>query len=123
MPDLSHYDRLREAFDSLLHELAVTWPANDIEYVRDEVGYGEYGDALENLIALGLRSGFGFSPEQAQQVEAMAAAMEMTDSSLLQLREPGGEASAKADSVGPRLRRVGAATTVQQQRRPKLPAP
>lgn len=97
MPDLSHDERRCEAFNGLLRELAVTWPAGDIEYMRDEVGYGEYGDALENLIALGLRSGFGFNPEQTRQVETMAAAMEMADSPLLaRLRERGGEMSGTA---------------------------
>ena len=93
MAGLSHYDRLCDGFDHLLRDLAATWPATDIAYVREEVGYGEYGDALENLIALGLRSGRGFGPEQARQIEVLAAAMEMKDSSfLVQLREASGQA-------------------------------
>lgn len=95
MVNLSHYDRLRDAFDGLLRDLAATWPAEDIEYVREEVGYGEYGDALENLVALGFRSGKGFGPEQARQIEALAAAMEMNSSSfLVQLREASEQAGA-----------------------------
>ncbi len=83
MPDLSHDDRLREAFETLLRDLAATWPARDIEYVREEVGYGEYGDALDNLIALGVSNGAGLGVEQAGQVEALAAAMGVEDSSFM----------------------------------------
>jgi hypothetical protein len=90
MADLAHYDRLQRAFDDLLQNLCTAWPKQDLDYVREEVGHGEYGDALENLIALGLRNGAGFSPDQARQVEALAAAMGMEDSTVLaQLREIG----------------------------------
>jgi hypothetical protein len=90
MADLAHYDRLQRAFDDLLQNLCTAWPKQDLDYVREEVGHGEYGDALENLIALGLRSGAGFSSEQARQVEALAAAMGMEDSTFLaQLRARG----------------------------------
>ena len=83
MADLAHYGRLERAFGDLLQELSATWPKQDLEYVREEVGHGECGDALENLIALGLRNGAGFSPDQARQVEALAAAMGMEDSAFL----------------------------------------
>ncbi len=102
MADFPNFDRLRTAFDSLLGDLADTWPTKDIEYVREEVGYGEYGDALENLVALGSRSGNGFGPEQLRQIEALAAAMHMRSSPLLvQLREAA-ERPTASPSGGPK---------------------
>jgi hypothetical protein len=97
MADLSHYDRLRNAFDVLLNDLAATWPANDLDYVREEVDYGEYGDALENLIALGLRNHRPFDSEQVMHIEDLATAMGMDDSPFLaQLRESSPAASGPA---------------------------
>lgn len=91
MADLAHHDRLQRAFDGLLQDLSATWPKQDLDYVREELRHDEYGDALENLIALGLRNGAGFGPDQARQVESLAAAMEMEGSPFLaQLRETGG---------------------------------
>lgn len=94
MADLVHYDRLERAFDTLLQDLLPTWPMEkDVGYVREEIGHGEYGDALENLVALGLGNGVGFSSSQVQQVEALAAMMGMEGSPwLARLREAGGQA-------------------------------
>jgi hypothetical protein len=88
MVDVAHLDRLRHAFTRLLTELGPIWPKQDLDYVSDEVGHGEYGDALENLVAIGLRNGKGFRPPHVKQIEALAAAMEMGDSHFLtQLRD------------------------------------
>jgi hypothetical protein len=83
MLDLAHPDRLHRAFTALLGELAGRWPGQDIDYVKDEAEHGEYGDALENLIAIGLRNGRGFKLSQVRQIERLAAAMEMVDSPFL----------------------------------------
>jgi hypothetical protein len=83
MVDLAHADRLQRAFASLLESLARRWLKQDVDCVSDEVAHGEYGDALENLVAIGLRNGKGFDPSQARQIEALAAAMQMTDSPFL----------------------------------------
>ena len=89
MANLAHYDRLERAFDSLLQDLLLAWPMEkNIEYVREEVGHGEYGEALENLIAVGLSNGVGFNSSQVQRVEALAAMMNMETSPwLARLRE------------------------------------
>ena len=89
MADLAHYDRLHDGFTRLLKDLLPTWPMeDDIKYVLEYLAQDEYGEALENLIAVGLHNGVGFSPGQAQQVEALATAMKMEDSLFLaQLRE------------------------------------
>lgn len=94
MADLAHYDRLERAFDTLLQDLLPAWPMEkDIGYVREEVGHGEYSDALENLIAVGLSNGVGFNSNQVQQVEILAAMMGMDGSPwLARLRETGGQA-------------------------------
>lgn len=88
MANLDHFHRIVRSFTSLLDELSPSWLKGDIEYVREEVGYDEYGEALENLIALGLRNGCGFTADQAKQVEDLAAAMGLKDSPWLdQLRD------------------------------------
>lgn len=94
MADLAHYDRLHDGFTRLLKDLLPTWPMeDDIKYVLEYLAQDEYGEALENLIAVGLHNGVGFSPGQAQQVEALGTAMKMEDSLFLaQLREAGRQA-------------------------------
>lgn len=89
MADLAHFDRLREGFAQLLDDLLPAWPMeDDIEYVLEFLDHAEYGEALENLIAIGLHNGVGFSPDQTRQVEALAAAMEMEASPwMARLRE------------------------------------
>ncbi len=90
MADLAHYNRLQQIFDGLLQDLSTVWLKQDLDYVREELEHGEYGDALENLVALGLHNGMGFDPDQAQQIEALAAAMGVEDSPfLVQLRKAG----------------------------------
>ncbi len=91
MADPVHYDRLRDGFTRLLNDLLPTWPMeDDIKHVLEDLDHDEYGEALENLIAVGLHNGLGFSPDQAQQVEVLALAMGMEASSfLIQLREAG----------------------------------
>ncbi|MGH6678525.1 MAG: hypothetical protein ACREDL_06245 [Bradyrhizobium sp.] len=88
MVDPAHFDRIHRTFTSLLEELGQVWAKQDVAYVSDEVAHGEYGDALENLIAIGLRNGKGFVPPQVEQIEALAAAMDMRDSPfLMQLKD------------------------------------
>jgi hypothetical protein len=83
MVNPAHFERVHRTFTSLLEELGQVWAKQDVAYVSDEVAYGEYGDALENLIAIGLRNGKGFVPSQVEQIEALAAAMGMGDSPFL----------------------------------------
>ena len=94
MADLEHFARLSRAFAPLLQDLSATWPEKDLRYVREEVDHHEFGEALENLIAVGLRNK-GFSAGHVRQIEELAAAMEMTDSPfLLELRQARGHAAA-----------------------------
>jgi hypothetical protein len=83
MANPAHLDRLNREFNSLLHDLSSTWPKQDINYIRNEITHAEYGDALENLIALASRNGKAFDSGQVLQIEGLAAAMEMTNSPLL----------------------------------------
>jgi hypothetical protein len=76
-------DRLRRTFAALLQDLSATWPAPDIAFVHEETEHGVYGDALENLIAIGLENGHGFSGEQFRQIDEMAAMMSMANSPFL----------------------------------------
>lgn len=89
MVDLAHFDRLRGGFARLLDDLLPAWPMeDDLKYVLESLDHNEYGEALENLIAVGLHNGVGFSPDQTRQVEVLAAAMEMGESPwMARLRE------------------------------------
>ena len=90
MANIEHYNRLARAFAPLLQDLSAMWPKQDLNYAREEVEHFEFGEALENLIAVGLQNGKGFSLAHLEQIEELATAMEMTDSPfLLQLRQAG----------------------------------
>ncbi len=52
--------------------------------MAEEVGYRECSDALENLVALGLRKDEGFSSSEADQIRVIAAIVQMEDSPFLQ---------------------------------------
>jgi hypothetical protein len=83
MVDFDKFNRVRRAFSDLLCGFSTTWPTQDIEYVEDEINHREFDDALENLIALGLRNGRGFTSDQIRQIEDLAAAINMRDSAWL----------------------------------------
>ena len=80
--DVLHAD-LRGRLNSLLEGLSANWPDHDLAYIREEVGHGEYGDAWENLVALGLRNGAGFDRDQVRKIQAIGEAMDLRDSPLL----------------------------------------
>jgi hypothetical protein len=88
MADQTHFAGLDQAFTSLLDSLTGSWPAADLDYVREEIGHAEYGEALENLIALGQRNGVGFTSDHVQSIKCLAATMEIDDAPFVtQLRE------------------------------------
>jgi hypothetical protein len=92
-----HYERLRQGFSVLLFDLSATWPEQDIAYVHDEVASSEFEDALENLIAIGLRDDKGLTADHARQIEALAAAMGIRSSPFLaRLRDIFGTSSCRA---------------------------
>lgn len=41
------------AFTKLLSDLSETWAQCDIDYIQNIISHAEYGDALENIIAIG----------------------------------------------------------------------
>ena len=74
MAEVSHFDRLRRDFVHVLEDLLLTWPMeDDIAYIREYLDQDEYGEALENLIAVGLHNGVGFNADQVRSVEAIAS--------------------------------------------------
>ncbi len=81
--DLTRLNHLRSTFAALLRDLSTTWSAPDIAFVREETEHGVYGDALENLIAIGLRSGHGLNGEQVRRIEELAKIMNMEGSPFL----------------------------------------
>ena len=63
----------------LLQELLQTWPADDdLSCVRVYLDHGEYEEALDNLIAVGLR-GAGSTPDQVRCVTDLATFMGVED--------------------------------------------
>ncbi len=90
MANIEHFNCLTQAFARLFQDLSAMWPKQNLNYAREEVEHFEFGEALENLIAVGLQNGKGFSPAHIHQIEDLTTAMEMTDSPLLlQLRQAG----------------------------------
>jgi|GEM_PF-3246502 len=80
MADLVELEAIRRSFLQLTDDLAAAWPADDLAVIREDIGYGEYGEALENLIALAEKSDLHFDERQADSVFALVRAMEMSDS-------------------------------------------
>ncbi|MDB5402175.1 MAG: hypothetical protein JWQ55_4193, partial [Rhodopila sp.] len=48
----------------MFEDLSATWPKQDIEFAEEEVGYNEFGVALEDRIGAGLQNGKGFTSDQ-----------------------------------------------------------
>ena len=71
--DMEKFRKFLAFFSEFIDDLSVTWPAKDIEFLRKELGYGEYPDALENLIAIGLKNGIGFTAAQREKVKYLAS--------------------------------------------------
>jgi hypothetical protein len=82
MTDFAPYQKLDFAFASLLADLSETWAARDIAYVQEIVSHAEYGEALENLVAIGQRDGKAFSPDQLRRISVIGSAMGVEQSSL-----------------------------------------
>ena len=80
MADLIRLGNVRRMFCDLLEDLSATWPSDQVAYVRDEVDHGEFGDALENAIALAGKHDLHFDDRQLATVFALAKAMDMLDS-------------------------------------------
>ena len=97
MADVAHFD-IGADLMRLLQELLQTWPAEaDLNYIHVYLDHEEYEEALENLIAVGLR-GAGFTPDQIRRVTGLATSM--------------GVELAHAASVARRLWAAGANTRI-----------
>jgi hypothetical protein len=83
MAQVTTHDDLHQAFSDLLQVLSTSWPDDDLAYIREELSHGEYGDALENTIALGIQRDFHFDARQVATITKLATAMGMLDSPFL----------------------------------------
>jgi len=83
MTDFAPYQKLELSFNQLLADLLKTWSTADIAYVRDIVAHAEFGEALENLIALGVSKGRKFDRGLMQRLEDIAAPMGMNVASMV----------------------------------------
>ena len=77
MPNFAPYQTLDFAFSKLFEALSSTWSKSDIGYVQELVGHGEYGEAFENLVAIGRQSGKVFTTSQTSMIADLAAKMGM----------------------------------------------
>lgn len=83
MADLDHFD-IGKSLTRLLEDLLLTWTEDeDIKHVREYLDHAEYGEALDNLIAVGLSNGVGFDRDQLERVNGLATAMGMTDAAAM----------------------------------------
>jgi hypothetical protein len=85
--------RILDAFAILINELAPLCVTRDLEHIRKEVYHGVYDDALENLIAIGLKHGSGFTIDQSERIEYLAMEIGLTESIWLD-QLPGGRGGA-----------------------------
>ena len=83
MTDFAPHQKRAFAFNQLLADLSETWSIADIADVCDIVTHAEYGEALENLIALGVSNGTEFDRGLIQRLEGIAAPMGMNVESLV----------------------------------------
>ena len=75
MTDFASYRKLDYAFADLLADLSKSWPSIDVAYVQDIVAHAEYGDALENLVAMAANNGRNFSSCQTEKLRGMCVLM------------------------------------------------
>ena len=89
MADLAHFD-VGSDLAGLFADVLQTWPEeDDLRFIREYLDHGEYGEALENLVAVGLRNGVGFTRDQVRRLNDTAAVMHMEGSPwLVQLSRP-----------------------------------
>ena len=71
--------RIEQLFGVLFEDLSKTWSESDLAAPRHFVDHNEGGEALDELIAIGLKRNLGFSLEQIKQVEVLVEMMEMKD--------------------------------------------
>lgn len=80
MTDRTDHARLRTAFDALLLELDGSWPREALDDLREDLAHAEFGEALENLVALAMREGHPLDSSARRQVEHLAASIGLENS-------------------------------------------
>ena len=81
MADYRPYQNMDYCFAKLFEDLSKTWPTRDIAFVQELVSHSEYGEAMENLLALGAKNGKGFTKGQLAAIAGMCAKMGLDTSS------------------------------------------
>jgi hypothetical protein len=83
MANFRPYQNLDFAFVQLFEGLSKSWASSDLKEVRDLVSHAEYGEALDNLVAIGAQNGKGFSKDQLSRISDLCATMGLDPSSML----------------------------------------
>jgi hypothetical protein len=83
MAEFTTYQKLDFAFGQVLGDLSKSWSSADVAYVRDILAHAEYGEALENLIALGVGNGTTFDAALMAKLNDIGSAMGMDADGIL----------------------------------------
>ena len=75
MADYLPYQDLSFGFAKLLEDLSASWAAGDVDFLRELVAQGEFGEAMDNLVALAGDSGRALSAAQSAAVAALCSQM------------------------------------------------
>lgn len=79
MTDVHPSIRVMQIFETLFQSLSGTWPEKDLKTPRRYVDYGEEEEAIDELIALGLKDRRGFTAEQIELIEELIEIIKMKD--------------------------------------------
>lgn len=79
MTDIHPSVQIMQLFELLFQSLSKTWSEKNLEVPRMFVDHNEGGEAIDELIAIGLKNRLRFTAEQVKQIEILVDKMEMTD--------------------------------------------
>jgi hypothetical protein len=83
MPNFQPYQNLDFAFAQLFEALSKSWATRDLNEVRELVTHAEYGEALDNLVAIGAQNGKGFTKDQLARISDLCTKMGLDVPSML----------------------------------------
>lgn len=87
MSNFAPYQDLEFGFSKLFLALSASWSVSDIKYVKELVSHAEYGEALENLVAIGQQKAKSFTSGQASMIADLATKMNISNPVVNSLRK------------------------------------
>ncbi len=83
MRDVNYYRSIEGELLSILSELGPEWTAEDKTAVQEEIGYAEYGLAIEVLAGSAVNLGRPLSPDLRKRIGVLADRAGLQDSALI----------------------------------------